>query len=322
MTESRTILHIGSHKTGTTFLQNVLQANENLLRRYGISYPKYGRDMNPVHRSPGHRYFPAFFRNERRGFPEDFNGFFPEDEDILPVRMLSAEDFWFCSPPQIERVREHFPGEVTIVCYLRNPESHIFSLYTEALKNKITDSFSEFVEQQRKALEKGKSPVFYAYDANLAAWQHVFPDVRIVPYCRARSDAEFMAQFFDAVGLTVDCASLSYDIFSNSSFPPAAALLHQQANILAQAGAMTQRQQKLVRGFLESGGSQLEDQFRDCWTLETVDLRLFLATFAQHNPEARALLGEPAPSALSITLPTGVALPPRELLDRFLGVLA
>lgn len=321
MTESRTILHIGSHKTGTTFLQNVLRVNESLLRCYGISYPKYGRDLDPAHQSSGHRHFPAFFRNEVHGFPEGFSGFLPESEALQPVRLLSAEDFWFCSSPQIERIREYFPGKVTIICYLRNPESHIFSLYTEALKNKIPNSFANFVEQQRRALETAQKPGFYAYDANLAAWQSVFPDVRVVPYRRGRSDTEFMTQFFDAADLTVDCTSLSYDVFSNPSFPPIAALLHQQANILFQTGAMTRRQQKLMRQSLENSGPQLAAQFQDCVTLETVDLRPFLATFAQYNPRTRALLGEPAPSALSITLPTGVILPPQELLNRFLGIL-
>lgn len=40
---SRVILHIGLHKTGTTFLQDSLAANRAALARHGVIYPEIGR---------------------------------------------------------------------------------------------------------------------------------------------------------------------------------------------------------------------------------------------------------------------------------------
>ena len=132
----RAVIHIGTHKTGTTSIQHFLQAQDARLRANGVR-PFRGRH-SPTNHAELHT---ATIRGERptpfkldhdllvddayRGaVARDVAGFLDAAEGDLCV--FSAEGLSYLRhPDEMERLAAMFAGHaVTIVVYLREPEAY------------------------------------------------------------------------------------------------------------------------------------------------------------------------------------------------------
>lgn len=135
-TGKRAILHIGTHKTGTTALQQFFTTNAQSLRSFGLHYPL---DMpEGVKYANGHHYIAWLLaENWKRlsdgGYPDDYCGSF--QERLLSAAgeltlLLSSEAFSLLSDEQVAKLGRVLLGfDVKVVLYVRRQDEYLQALY-------------------------------------------------------------------------------------------------------------------------------------------------------------------------------------------------
>ena len=151
---ARAILHIGTHKTGTTLIQNTLAANRAALERAGLIYPAVGvhsghhalltrwLDLAP------HYHAPADPAELWQGLARHAHG-----DGVL---LLSSEEFSRAARKRVDlaEVRAFLAGfeRVEVVCFLRDQPSYLQSIYLEVLKLRTPTPFPALL---RRVLDEG-----------------------------------------------------------------------------------------------------------------------------------------------------------------------
>lgn len=140
-------LHLGSPKTGTSYLQSTLAANRAGLLEDGVYYPKPGH--SDAHHGPAQELLPVR-RHPHRGrrrpgawqrLASDIKGW---DGDGVVV--VSSELLAFAPQDQAERALEALgPAEVHLVLTLRDLVRQVPAVWQEKIKNRSTLTFDEFV---------------------------------------------------------------------------------------------------------------------------------------------------------------------------------
>jgi len=141
------ILHIGTHKTGTSSIQYSLLRNSNLLQKNSIRYV-------PLHR----------YRNILKDLAQeqiDLKKFQKFACDPLSALLLSAErlsgnlatynDNLFQELINLKKISEHFDFKLKVMCYLRKQDSYLESAYMQHLKWGYKDTFSKFLEAKENS---------------------------------------------------------------------------------------------------------------------------------------------------------------------------
>ena len=214
-------IHIGTEKTGSTTIQNVLKQTSNDLQNAGFAYlVTHGRIES--------RAFAAAAINDKQ--PDDFlqsiDKQSSEERQALREQLaLELQDFTAQLPVHVHSIilsSEHFhsrlrhPRDVqwlhdfllpyasrfTIICYLRPQAELVASSYSTMLKNNDTRSFHEVVEKICLP-----SNHYYNYQKILNLWAGVFAHTSIVP--RVFSIGKFLkgdvvADFFNIIGVHDD----------------------------------------------------------------------------------------------------------------------
>jgi len=193
-------LHIGRHKTGTTFLQTFLRLNESLLLSKGILYPKTG--------------IPKIIPFAHHNLAWEIN----RDERFMPVKgsqwenlhkeiennntnvvVLSSESF--CEgfrEEQIHSLKNKLLGyEVKIIVYLRRQDKWYQSAYKGLVWDGYTyNSFSKFVEY----MESTGQGNYYNF---IKRWEKYFEKesifVRI--YKEGQPPEHILKDFLSVIGL-------------------------------------------------------------------------------------------------------------------------
>jgi len=131
-------LHIGLHKTGTTFLQNVLRANSAALVEQGIIYP--GRNIESQKLAVW-----DLFGRRPKGAPDgringQWNVLVDEiNSSELPVGLISEEYLSLATARQAGRAVASFPdAEVHVVVTARDLGRVLLSAWQEEVKNDAT----------------------------------------------------------------------------------------------------------------------------------------------------------------------------------------
>ncbi len=208
------VLHIGSHKTGTTSIQGDLAANRTWLEGRGIAYP----DPAPYfrfHRIDGHHDLAHALasskpRHVRRA--ERFRQHLVDLGSRFDRIVLSAEPFYrhVLSRPGAEpatrtlagfieghrafvaKTAEYFsPFDVEILLFLRRPDRFVESLYKNAV---VTSLYAEgFAAYTRK-------PEFrFSYTDHLELLGEHFPKITLKSY-EGSLAAGIVQTFFEAIG--------------------------------------------------------------------------------------------------------------------------
>ncbi|MCW2309495.1 hypothetical protein [Rhodobium gokarnense] len=143
----RAILHIGLHKTGTTYLQRCLFENIEALEDLGFFCPSpSGSRVVAAHN---------LAREVRKTRQFEPNGMLWDH--VLPAfaasnattLLLTSECFDLSLPRHIARFRELLDGmEVTVLLCLRHPIDLIQSMYSQITKSERDDDFAAFVEHR------------------------------------------------------------------------------------------------------------------------------------------------------------------------------
>ncbi len=157
MSDKHLFLHIGTHKTGTTSIQNFLRANGAALASRGFYYPTEGAYYFPGESSQSllaHallRRRPHYIRDVELDI-DSCVGDIRRDigKSACPRVIVSSEHFSRVSAKEdVFRIREVFSGlaaRITVIIYLRRQDALWESIWSQKTKmGTITSSFNEFL---------------------------------------------------------------------------------------------------------------------------------------------------------------------------------
>ena len=154
-------LHIGTHKTGTTFLQRVLSNNFDRLLEHGILYPKTCRN---VRASDSHARLSPRYKDNKIVESDGWEALYAEIERHRPRKIiLSAEDFCRMHTSNVlmrERanwIKNRLPFPTKIIVYLREKESYLVSMYAHKVKKGVeTRNFDNFCKEEKYRVDNEK----------------------------------------------------------------------------------------------------------------------------------------------------------------------
>jgi hypothetical protein len=181
------ILHIGTHKTGTTSIQRYLGRHRDELKELGIWYPRYSELIAGQADHYAHldfaRSIDQTIKNPRFS-PQEVkqiaNAIVSQHQDY-PFTVISAEPFWrvgftnrYSSQTwkkkdrMLKQIKELFlAANVRAVAILRNQPDFIESLYSEVLLSTgYAHGISHFIEDYDH---------YFQYKRQLDAWAQYFP---------------------------------------------------------------------------------------------------------------------------------------------------
>lgn len=191
------LLHIGTHKTGTTSIQRFLSSNRAALRGQGLWYPGVHLGGHFRRHYAHHRVAHAIAGEGNEGTRDDAKRFFdavrkgarPEEtvlisaeplyRHVLPLdagaterRLMRGGEVEGDPLPYIRAVREVI-GEfdVTVMVMLRRQDLFIESLYSEQIMSRdYVDDVNQFLAERMWLAD---------YESRLADWASVFGEDRI-----------------------------------------------------------------------------------------------------------------------------------------------
>ena len=190
----RLILHAGTHKTGTTTVQEVLAANRSWLRTRGVIFPALP-GCSDSHNGFAHRLALADASGLRDLRDQLRARTGPDATLVLSAEEFSARilgerhwegfdrpDYWQRRRAYLVRLREIASGlgpPELLICY-RRADQYAASLYaTNLLSDRFRWSFAEFLTRC--------APLF-DFSAQLALIREVFPGARAIPFDTLRPD--------------------------------------------------------------------------------------------------------------------------------------
>ena len=207
----RLILHIGTHKTGSTTIQNYFYFNRLWLRFLGVHYPlpvkgplffvNNHSDLRDTARLEEHPRAPR--QHPALGSHDMLLGRYVNAirEVGAPVAILSAEG-WSSDlnryAHRLKPLQNRF--DVQVVAFMRRPDHWAEAFYRQRVANlshRETTPFADFVRQPPMQS--------YLFDraSHLAWWADAFgaENVTIIPYEPAVPGFDLIARFCDAAGL-------------------------------------------------------------------------------------------------------------------------
>lgn len=210
----RLIIHAGTHKTGTTSIQNVLTAHREDLAKQGILYPDHTPFLDGS-RKAHHSFAQALvgIDEPKRSAADQFIEHIKQTAGPNDVVILSSEsiyrhvcdtsnfkdlpqkDYWEYRLCYLERLRDAVEDtNPEILLYLRSHDTFAESAYKEWIINKShTDlSFFDWIEENYPLLD---------YNRQISAFQQIFPTVTIRSYEHAK-DEGLLSAFFRELGPT------------------------------------------------------------------------------------------------------------------------
>ena len=191
----RLFVHVGTEKTGTTFIQDFIAHHKRELKREGLMFFDAGTESNHHYwlaKALGFRFAPTPVdeKKEQQAL-SDCRAFLKKhpDEDFL----LTSEHFDFNpNPENIKAFADFFAGyEINIVIFLRDQVSYCQSLYAEHIKWGGVLDFSEFI---KRTIKQGR----YSYLEKYQSWEQFADHVIVVDYNAVRNN--LLPAFLEAIG--------------------------------------------------------------------------------------------------------------------------
>jgi hypothetical protein len=203
---TRVFLHIGPPKTGTTFIQQVLWKNRDLLKDEGIGIPFKGAWC--------HKAAARTLRDDREWLNRPVARRWNWDRFVEEVRgatggmLLSAEDLAGTTPAHVRRAVESLsPAEITVIATMRDLARQLPSRWQNSVKNGWLHTLDEYV---RAAMDES-SRFWREQDvpAVLTRWLEHVPAERVHVVTVPRSSAEQLwTRFAGVLGVNADAFEL------------------------------------------------------------------------------------------------------------------
>jgi len=193
----KTILHIGPHKTGSSYLQACFRQYRDALRARGVVVPAEWESAG----NAAQTVLVAALR--------DGGNYEAAVETMAKIRMdgaatllISAEDLCTLGVVQVQRLRDLLgDSDVTIVYYVRRTSDLLFSSWQEDVKHNTTMIFPEYVLNH---VRNPEASLFFNLEVRLKPFIEVFGKdaLRIVGYSALRDNGidlfkHFAKRFLD-----------------------------------------------------------------------------------------------------------------------------
>ncbi|MCZ0962439.1 hypothetical protein [Paracoccus benzoatiresistens] len=227
---SRLIIHVGTHKTATTHIQDSFHRNRTLLRQHGVIYPQIGVAHGQHSLATAWVNLPAQYSiaDPRQAWRDLAAAYGGGDQTVF----VSSEELSRLQPTCVDmadlaRLTQGF-DDVRIICTLRNQAGFVQSIYQELSRGFVVGPWGAMFH---RALE-GSLIAGFAVDYNLL-YDHLLTgfradQIRFVSYDAAvRSERGILGVFLQEIGVTLDddhVARLNAGR-ANVSLPPLANLL-------------------------------------------------------------------------------------------------
>lgn len=141
------VLHVGPHKTATTWLQRNFHHNASALEKAGWLYPRTGERVAVAHHDLSDNQKDILDEGSRKS--AQFRRIVDRARDKNLNVLLSSEGFDKWRPNALSRLREIVgEQEFRIVYTLRDPVSLVYSVWAQKVKSGGTKSFPEHYEEQ------------------------------------------------------------------------------------------------------------------------------------------------------------------------------
>lgn len=234
---ARVVLHVGTPKTGTTYLQDLMWRNRRELGRRGVCYPGKYRESH----------FLAAMDLQGATVDEVGDPHLPWAWDRLVAEVtaaqgtvvLSHELFSPMESDRVERALDAFGGaELHVVCTARDLGRQLTAVWQEDLKNRHTLGFAEFLDAVRHPGNgHWLGELFWRMQdvpAVLRRWAGTLPpqQVHVVTVPPAGSAPEQLwRRFATVLGVDPDGLAVDGPVEHNHSLGPAEAQLLRRLNL-------------------------------------------------------------------------------------------
>lgn len=235
------ILHIGTHKTGTTTLQSMLESNSEALAANGFTYPAMPLKWKHAHINRN-----AYWLS-KAAYQRLSSKSVAEAEKIAPCRkateeafarskgtvILSDERLWYNAtrkgfwPAARAILEECGARNITVVLYLRRQDLFAESLWMQYVKNsRLQEDLSTFIARK-------KMQAVCDYAAGVKKLHETFGPDKVIVRVYDRSvmvGGDTVADFLDVLGIDDTSAFACPESSKNPSLSPSMALLKLQVN--------------------------------------------------------------------------------------------
>jgi hypothetical protein len=217
------VIHVGTHKTGTTALQRFAASNRAELKNHGLWYPSYTEIGLFDHYAHHHLAFALaeepetkLSASEARRFVEYVDKNRMTDETVLisaePLYRLtlgldqkthkwrsSSASYWDARDQFIARMREAFPfDDAQILICLRRQDNFARSVYQERVKvTKFSDTFATFLHKERSIFD---------YLGQVEAFAKHFQNVKVVTFESLVGTGDLHSAFFGLLDADISFA--------------------------------------------------------------------------------------------------------------------
>ena len=194
----RLIVHVGIHKTGTTSIQGVLDAEYERLRDNGILYPKAGRGIKNEIVMPLHHplILSLIDDNDQAAFFH-IEALRTEIHEAAPTTVIISSEVLsreYLSSQVFRDIQRIFPeASRTWMIYLRRQDRLAMSRYAEGIKTGVV----AWPDNIRHTLQ----PINLDHRLRLERLQHAVGHDTIVPVPFDATKNRLMASFFEAADL-------------------------------------------------------------------------------------------------------------------------
>ena len=210
------IIHIGSHKTGTSSIQHTLFKNKAVLQKQG--YTLFCQDPDGLERKSGNSITWVKFKLKRGHRIEGkIRKKLPRALDVAGNNVIiSAETLsWLFSEKEIGNFQKKLSvsfTDIKIIAYIRRQDMQAVSQYQEASKHSafaaslFYDGGTRALPDHNKYLHK-----YLNYNQRLGMWADAFGDentiIRVFESNRLKN-GDAVDDFFDVTGLTKETVSV------------------------------------------------------------------------------------------------------------------
>jgi hypothetical protein len=144
----RVFVHIGLPKTATSYLQTIIWANREQLRRVGVTVPGAERrdhlwSSREIREDPHHAQAPERHRTAWSRVRADLAG-------ASGTGLISHEFFAAASPQQARRMVAELDAEVHVIVTAREPLGLFTASWQESLKNGATTPMADYARRVSK----------------------------------------------------------------------------------------------------------------------------------------------------------------------------
>jgi|GEM_PF-3155318 len=309
MNSPKAIIHVGLHKTGTTYLQQVFTARDAWLHDRGILFPQTGlrrpKNASSALASHGHGGLMPLLKVPMSDKARALREALKAEQEAAGVERLMFSSELFAAPMHTARCAKGFrsylgvSADVTVIAYVRRQDWWLESFYREILgwsRQRITESLPAFFEADGKT--------WLDFEARLKPWVKTFGEDNVIvrSYDDAMHDGGLLSDFLSALGIDDVPPDLPADTGRpvNPSLDPSFTDLVRGLNAVA---TLTDEQKTFaIRTLLESEppidalkGTLIDDAF---WTTLADTYRTANANFAERymsGPSEGFLFGDARP---------------------------